>query len=167
VNAVHPSDALTDRPAAARALRAWVTLRRAANALTTVLETALDAEGLTESQFGVLEALRHLGPLHPCDLAKKILRTTGNLTLVLDQLERRGLVRRERGTTDRRFITVHLTDEGLALIDRVFPAHADRVAELFDEFMPEALERFGDDCKRLGLRAASRIATPAAEGAAR
>ena len=76
------------------------------------LNRPLAEAGLTESQFGVLEALLHLGPLHQRELAEKILRTNGNVTLVVDHLEKRGLVRRERGSADRRYIKVHLTDAG-------------------------------------------------------
>lgn len=143
----------------APALRAWVTLRRAATACTEALEADFTAWGLTESQFGVLEALRFKGPMHPCDLARTILRTSGNLTLVLDQLERRGLVRRERAASDRRFITVHLTDEGLALIDSCFPVHARRIAELFAVLSPEDLVRFSDLNRTVGRHAAGAAAT--------
>lgn len=139
------------------ALRTWVTLRRAANACAEALASELVDAGLTESQFGVLEALQHLGPLHPCDLAAKILRTTGNLTLVLDQLERRGLLRRERSASDRRYVTVHLTEAGATLIGELFPRHARRVAGLFSVFSPEACRQFGDACRTLGLHAAAHV----------
>ena len=77
---------------------------------------------LTLSQFSVLEALYHLGPLGQRLLAKKVLRSSGNLTLVIDNLERDGLVRRERGTRDRRMVTVHLTEHGQALIAKIMGA---------------------------------------------
>ncbi len=109
------------------ALRTFVKLVRAANALSTRLNGPLGEAGLTESQFGVLEALLHLGPLHQRELAAKILRTHGNVTLVVDQLEKRGLVRRQRGSADRRYIKVHLTDHGTALVSELFPAHAARL----------------------------------------
>src|SRR5437764_2070170 len=96
---------------------------RAAQSVGSRLNAVLDKAGLTESQFGVLEALYHLGPLHPCDLGAKLLCSSGNMTLVLDNLERSGLVRRQRGRADRRFITVHLTDAGRRLIAEVFPRH--------------------------------------------
>lgn len=154
-----PSDPLIP-PDTAPALRAWVTLRRAATACTEALEADLAALGLTESQFGVLEALRFKGPLHPCELARTILRTSGNLTLVLDQLERRGLVRRERAAADRRYVTVHLTDAGTALIESCFPAHARRIAELFAVLSPEELVRYGDLNRTVGRHAAAAAATP-------
>jgi MarR family 2-MHQ and catechol resistance regulon transcriptional repressor len=110
------------------AMNAWVKLARAANAVGSRLARRLAEQDLSESQFGVLDALYHLGPLHQCDLARKILRTTGNVTLVVDNLERRGLVQRQRGETDRRFVLVRLTAAGDELIRKVFPLHADAVA---------------------------------------
>lgn len=142
-------------PESRDALRAWIRLRRAVTACTEQLERQLADAGLTESQFGVLEALHHKGPMHPCDLARKILRSTGNLTLVLDQLEQRGLLRRERGAADRRYVTVHLTIEGTALVAELFPLHAADVATLFAVFTPDECRQFGDACRTLGLHAAT------------
>jgi len=60
--------------------------------------------GLTTPQFGVLEALHHLGSLSLGDLADKLLVTGGNITYVMDRLEERGLVERDRSTEDRRVV---------------------------------------------------------------
>ena len=109
------------------ALHTYIGLVRAASGLGARLNRSLSAAGLTESQFGVLEAL-HLGPLPQRGLAGKILRTHGNVTLVIDHLERRGLVQRQRAAADRRCIRVHLTEEGEALVRRLVPAHAARLA---------------------------------------
>lgn len=131
------------------ALRTFVKLVRAANALSGRLNRPLAEAGLTESQFGVLEALLHLGPLHQRELAVKILRTNGNVTLVVDHLEQRGLVRRERGSSDRRYIKVHLTDEGEALVKGLFPAHAARLAEELSVLSEDEQYELGRLCRRL------------------
>ena len=110
------------------ALRTFVRLVRTANALSARLHRPLAEVGLTESQFGVLEAILHLGPLAHRELAEKILRSNGNVTLVVDQLEKRELVRRERAGEDRRTVRVHLTDAGRSLVSNLFPAHAARLA---------------------------------------
>jgi MarR family 2-MHQ and catechol resistance regulon transcriptional repressor len=133
-----------------RALDAFIKLVRAANSVGTSLAAAYTDAGLTESQFGVLEALLHLGPLHPGDLAAKLLRSSGNLTLVLDNLEKRGLVRRERGTADRRFITVHLTPEGRSLIAGLFPRHVSDVVGRFGVLTAAEQEELGRLCRKLG-----------------
>jgi MarR family transcriptional regulator, 2-MHQ and catechol-resistance regulon repressor len=74
--------------------------------------------GLTIPQFGIMEALYHLGPLSLGELADKLLVSGGNVTYVMDRLEEQGLVYRQRSDLDRRVIEARLTDEGRALIDR-------------------------------------------------
>lgn len=130
-------------------LRTFVKLVRAANGLSARLNRPLSQAGLTESQFGVLEALHHVGPLHQRELAGKILRTHGNVTLVVDQLERQGLVRRERGSADRRFVRVHLTDAGTALVRELFPAHAARLAVEMSVLTQDEQRELGRLCRRL------------------
>jgi len=131
------------------AMNAWVKLARAAGTVGGRLARGLAAADLTESQFGVLDALHHLGPMHQCDLARKILRTTGNVTLVVDNLEKRGLVRRVRREDDRRFIQVELTTAGEELIRRVFPQHADAVATELGALAGDELRQLTQLCRRL------------------
>lgn len=131
------------------ALRTFVRLQRTATAVSSRVHHDLESHGLTESQFGVLEALLHLGPLQQTALAKRILRSHGNVTLVIDNLARRGLVRRERQADDRRCVQVHLTPEGEALVSGMFPAHAARVATAFDVLTPEEQRELATLCRRL------------------
>lgn len=91
----------------------------------------------------------HLGPQQQGELARRILRSTGNVTLVIDNLERRGLVRRERVAGDRRCIQVHLTPAGEALIAGIFPAHAARVAAAFTPLNEEEQRELARLCRRL------------------
>lgn len=137
-------------PEEVRALDALIKLYRAANSVGARLAPTLAEEGLTECQFGTLEALYHLGPLHQRALGEKLLRSGGNVTLVVDNLERRGLVRRERNLDDRRFVTVSLTDEGKRLIRRLFPRHVARVAAVFGALAPAEQEELGRLCRKLG-----------------
>ncbi len=131
------------------ALNTLVKLVRSAGALGTALAGPMAEQGLTESQFGILETLLHLGPQQQSVLADKILRTTGNVTQVIDKLEQRGLVRRERLAGDRRCILVHLTSAGEALIGDLFPAHAARVADAMDGLTPQEQRELGRLCRRL------------------
>jgi MarR family 2-MHQ and catechol resistance regulon transcriptional repressor len=131
------------------ALSTFVKMMRAANGLSARVHRPLAEAQLSESQFGVLEALLHLGPLHQRELAVKILRTHGNVTLVVDHLEKRGLVRRERGSTDRRYIKVHLTTKGELLVRGLFPAHAARLAEEMSVLSEAEQRELGRLCRRL------------------
>ena len=92
------------RSAEVRALDLLIKLSRSASALSDRLEEPLREQGFSASQFGLLEALLHLGPLEPCELGPKLLTSRPNVVLLVDQLERRGLVRRVPVAHDRRRI---------------------------------------------------------------
>jgi MarR family 2-MHQ and catechol resistance regulon transcriptional repressor len=141
-------------PEEVRALDTYIKLMRAAEAVSRRLSPLLAEAGLTESQFGTLEALYHLGPLHQRELGRKLLRSSGNITMVVDNLERRRLVRRERGVEDRRFITVHLTDAGRRLIARVFPRHAVNIVRELEILTPAEQDDLGRLCRKLGKQQA-------------
>ena len=114
------------------ALSVYVKLMRATNQTTSKIHGHLRDDNLTVSQFGVLEALYHLGPLSQSELGEKILKSNANLTTVVDSLERKTLVIRKRAEEDRRRVTVYLTKSGRELIARVFPRHAVIVAKAFE-----------------------------------
>ena len=80
-----------------RALNAYINLTRAVNTLDSALANELQAQGLTVSQFGTLEALYHLGPLCQHEIGDKLLKSGGNITMVIDNLEKRGWVKPARG----------------------------------------------------------------------
>lgn len=135
-----------------RALNTYTKLIRAAESVTGRVNRFMVAANLTISQFGVLEALLHKGPLCQRDIAVKILKSSGNITLVIDNLEKRGLVRRERDNDDRRYFTVHLTESGSELIGRVFAdVEAAIVAEMVVLSGSEQ-EQLGRLCKKLGMK---------------
>src|SRR5688572_18254603 len=108
------------------ALNALITLVRAAEAVGVNLHRDLGGKRLTSSQFGVLEALFHLGPLCQGELARKLLRSGASVTSVVEGLEKRGLLVRQRTDEDKRFVRVALTGKGRKLIQEIFPAHAAR-----------------------------------------
>lgn len=132
------------------ALDAYIKLVRAAESVSNRLHRHLDAHKLTVTQFGVLEALYHLGSMYQRELAEKLLKSGGNITLVIDNLEKRQLVKRDREVDDRRCISVSLTDAGKQLITEIFPIHvAAVVKELSILTLPEQ-EELGRLCRRLG-----------------
>lgn len=137
-------------PSERRALDAYIKLSRAANAVEARINRPLSDIGLSISQFGVLEALYHLGPLHQGDLAGKILKTSGNLTLVIENLAKRGLVERTRDPSDRRYVQISLTEKGRRLIDGIFPRHVGRVEAAFGELTADEQETLARLCRKLG-----------------
>jgi MarR family 2-MHQ and catechol resistance regulon transcriptional repressor len=135
-----------------RALNAYVKLMRASESVSARIHGHLADAGLTVSQFGVMEALFHLGPLSQGELAKKILKSSGNITMVIDNLEKRDLVRRERKADDRRFYAVQLTVEGRRLIGNVFPRHAAKIVAEMDALTRTEQEELSRLCRKVGLK---------------
>lgn len=133
------------------ALNAYVKLLRAAETLTVASQREFAKEKLTISQFGVLEALYHLGPMCQRDAAKKILKSTANITTVVDNLEKRALVERQRSSEDRRYIALHLTDEGRNLIGRIFPTHLQGIVNNLSALTIEEQQQLAHLCKKLGM----------------
>ncbi len=140
-----------------QALDAFVKLTRAADTMAAQVHRQLSAEGLTESQFGVLEVLYHLGPRHQCEIAAKLLKSGANMTTVLDNLERVGLIRRERDADDRRSMTIHLTAEGRQRIGELFPRHAAFIAGQMALLKSEEQHVLGTLCRKLGKGLADKI----------
>jgi MarR family 2-MHQ and catechol resistance regulon transcriptional repressor len=134
-----------------RALSTYVKLMRAAESITARVHKHLSTVGLTISQFGVLEAIYHLGPLSQRDLGQKILRSSGNITMVIDNLEKRRLVRRERNTSDRRIFIVHLTDEGQKLMHKIFPSHAALITNEMSVLNATDQKILGGLCRKVGM----------------
>lgn len=134
------------------ALNTYTKLMRAADSVTGRVGRTMSAAGLTISQFGVLEALHHKGPLCQRDIAAKILKSTGNITLVIDNLERQGLVKRERTSQDRRYLTVSLTAQGEALIGDVFTRVEAAIIAEMGALTAEEQTTLGQLCKKLGLK---------------
>ncbi|PIQ25353.1 MarR family transcriptional regulator [bacterium (Candidatus Blackallbacteria) CG17_big_fil_post_rev_8_21_14_2_50_48_46] len=137
-------------PAQIQALNAYINLTRSCETLDAQLNLALAEEGLTVSQFGVLEALLHLGPLCQKSLASKLLKSSGNITLVIDNLEKQDLVKRKRDSKDRRFITISLTPKGEALIQEIFPQHVDRITAQMGRLDSEEQDTLRTLCRKLG-----------------
>jgi MarR family 2-MHQ and catechol resistance regulon transcriptional repressor len=133
-----------------RALNALINLSRAANSVQTRLSAGLDRYGITTSQLGILEALFHLGPMCQRALGDKLLRSGGNITMVIDNLEKHGLVERVRQKEDRRMIMIHLTPKGRKLISRVLPLHAKDVVKEMSRLTASEQEELRRLCRKLG-----------------
>lgn len=133
-----------------RALDVYIKLLRAADSISARALEPIHEMGLTVTQFGVLEALWHLGSMTLSELAAKHLKSANNLTVVVDNLEKMGLARRERSATDRRVIFVHLTEDGAALIKQAFPPHVAAVKQLMAILSPCEQETLDGLLRKLG-----------------
>src|SRR5712664_16732 len=102
----------------------FLVLWKAARAVQTYAEKSITELALCGSDFAVLEALLHKGSLPVNEIGKKVLLTSGSITVAVDRLETKGLVERRAHGTDRRARIVHLTKQGKKLITRAYAKHA-------------------------------------------
>lgn len=132
------------------ALNAFININRAVNSIGTRISKNFQQKGLTESQFGVLEALLHLGPLYQKEIAEKLLVSSGNITMVIDNLEKRELVKRLRYQKDRRYFNIELTNKGKNLIKSIFPEHVKAIVREFETLTQEEQKVLRNLTRKLG-----------------
>ena len=142
----------------ALALRLWIALARAHNAVASRATADVARHGLTTAEFGVLEALYHKGPMLLNEVQRRILVSSGGITYLVDRLEKRGLVERRDCPGDRRARLAALTPEGEALLAGIFPHHAATIRD--------ALRGLGADEKRDAIRLLRALQDGAGEPAA-
>lgn len=114
-------------PAERGALDIFIKLNRATAAVNKAIHQPLRSAGITDIQFGILDALYFGGPLSVSGLAEKNLCTQNSISTVVDTMERNGLVQRDRSRADRRVVTVSLTLGGEETFRSLWPEHVDRI----------------------------------------
>ncbi len=133
------------------ALTLWVKLSRAFAVVNKKVTEDIKKYGLTEPQFGVLECLGHLGQLSIGELKKKQLVSAGNMTVVVDNLEKEGLVERSREPENRRVVKVQLTAKGIQKFDEIFLSHAKFITQLVSVLTEKEQSDLAKLLKKLGL----------------
>src|SRR6267154_578558 len=103
---------------------AWLVMMKAMRALTRYAAAGIEETGLGLSDFGVLEALLHKGPLPVNNIGPIVDLTPGSISIAVDRLFAKGLVSRVESAEDRRVRIVALTARGKALIDSAFRKHS-------------------------------------------
>jgi MarR family 2-MHQ and catechol resistance regulon transcriptional repressor len=135
----------------------FLVLWKAARAVEAYAENSITELEMCGSDFAVLEALLHKGPLPINEIGKKVLLTSGSITVAVDRLESKGFVERRASGTDRRARIVHLTKDGRELITRVYANHASDMERLaaasLNRAERETLIRL---LKKIGYEAAAR-----------
>ena len=135
-----------------QALNTFIKLIRSGESINSKLNLLLSEFGMTESQFGVLDALYHLGPLKQKELGKKIFKSGGNITMVIDNLEKQDLVKRKRGEKDRRHYKIHLTKQGEKKIIDVLPHVVKFIKKHFEILNVEEQKELERLCRIIGLQ---------------
>lgn len=144
-------DAKSDRVSGTRL---WLLLMKSYHAMLAYAAETLKDSGLGDSDFRVLEALLHKGPLAVNELGPRVFLTPGSISVAVDRLYKQGLVTRTEDRKDRRIRRVDLTPRGRRVIERVFAAHARRMDALAADLPAKERRRLADSLKLLGRRAA-------------
>src|SRR5437660_8928962 len=145
----------------------FLVLWKAARAVEAYAEKSISELEMCASDVAVLEALLHKGPLPVNEIGKKVLLTSGSITVAVDRLETKGLVERRAHGTDRRARIVHLTKTGKKLITRAYADHAADMERLASASLTraerKALIRL---LKKIGYEAAGALEQSEDEGTA-
>ena len=146
------------------ALNLWVVLARSYAAVAAHASAHAASHGLTGTEFGILEALYHKGDMLLGELQRKLLVSSGGITYLVDRLTEKGLVERRDCPEDRRARYAALTRKGTALLDQIFPEHAETIARALEGLSLEEQQRSAKVLKALGHYAAE---LPVGEAAAK
>lgn len=148
------SKMLTD-PALERALKLWVVLARSYGAVSTHSKRDIARHDLTGGEFAVMEALYHGGPMLLGEVQRKILISSGGITYLVDRLQEKGFVERRPCQEDRRALYAHLTPQGSARMEEIFPPHARCIQKAVSGLNAEEQEQAIQLLRKLGLAAAA------------
>jgi MarR family 2-MHQ and catechol resistance regulon transcriptional repressor len=138
--------------------RLWLVLARAYGSMVHYIEGSIAAQCLGLSDFMVLEALLHKGPLTISAIGEKVLLASASMTSAIDRLEKRGLVRRKTCDSDRRIRFIELTDSGKALIEEIYARHEKDLEAVIGELHDEERRVIYGGLKKIGL--AAKVAVP-------
>lgn len=108
-----------------------IILQRAAKTINSKVGKDFRDKGLTASQFSVLDVLYTKGEMRICELIKKVLSTSGNMTVVIKNMEQRGWLYRNISETDKRAFIVGLTEKGKKLFESVLPEHRSEIERTY------------------------------------
>ena len=128
-------------------------LWKAAKAVEKVDRESIDQTGLGLSDFTIMEALLHKGPLTINQIGQKVLLTSGSMTAAVNRLERKGLVKRIQDASDGRFFHVHLTKRGREVINDAFHRHQQNLEKIAEVLTADERSELMRLLKKLGFHA--------------
>ena len=128
-------------------------LGRAAKAIERVDRDSIADTGLNPSDFSILEALLHKGPLPINTIGEKVLLTSGSMTAAANRLEKKGFIKRIQDPSDGRCFHLHLTKTGRRLIKKAFDRHARNLEKLADALNDEERSELVRLLKKMGRHA--------------
>lgn len=132
------------------ALDLYIALSRASQWINAHADRDIRQHGLNRTEFGVLELLYHKGAQPLQQIGGKVLMSSGNITYVVDKLEKKGLVARRASKEDRRLIYAEVTEAGCKFIEEVFPTHASVIEQASSGLTDEEKQAASELLKKLG-----------------
>ncbi len=133
-------------------LKVVIGISRANQAIQKHSAVTFKEGGLTTAQFAVLEALYHKGTLTIQEIINSILSTGGNMTVVINNLEKEKLVERLVNPEDKRSSLIEITGKGKKIIEGIFPNHLQSLKEEFQVLTKEEKQTLIAILKKLGTR---------------
>jgi MarR family transcriptional regulator, 2-MHQ and catechol-resistance regulon repressor len=131
-------------------LKLITVLSRCLQSINKMENPVITESGLTMAQFGVMEIIYHLGPQRICSIIEKTLSSGGNMTVVIDNLEKQKLISRVPDPNDRRATLIELTNTGLEKISKLFPDHLKNLSKTLSVLSSEEKKQLIDLAKKLG-----------------
>ena len=118
-------------------LRAHIELSRSLTKIRAKETSWLGDRDLTLPQFGILESLYHLGMLTVGQITTLTLSTPGNITVVIKNLQSKGLINAKPSEEDRRIKILEITEKGSSIIQSIFPSHVENLSGWYDKALSE------------------------------
>ncbi|GEN56625.1 HTH-type transcriptional regulator MhqR [Halolactibacillus alkaliphilus] len=131
-------------------LKLFVVLSKAYRSVSDQVANDIRSKGLNTTDFGVLELLYHSGDQPLQKIGDKILLASGSITYVVDKLEKKGLMKRTQSEKDRRVTYASITEEGIALLNAIFPDHWKQIERITDGLTEEEKQQAITLLKKLG-----------------
>jgi len=128
-------------------------LGKASKAIERIDRESVADTGLNPSDFMIMEALLHKGPLPINTIGKKVLLTSGSMTAAVNRLEKKGLIKRIQDPGDGRRFYVHLTRPGLDVIKRAYAAHKKNLEKITKVLSSEEADELVRLLKKIGYHA--------------
>ncbi|WP_442954799.1 MarR family winged helix-turn-helix transcriptional regulator [Paenibacillus sp. SYP-B4298] len=135
------------------ALSLFIALSRASQWVNAHVDRDIKSMGLNRTEFGVLELLYHKGEQPIQQIGEKVLMSSGNITYVVDKLEKKELARRRACTVDRRLTYAEITEKGKQFIEEVFPGHVDIIQRAVSGLTEQEQQQAAKLLKKLGKSA--------------
>lgn len=134
-------------------LKLFVVLSKAYRSVSDQVANDIRSKGLNTTDFGVLELLYHSGDQPLQKIGDKILLASGSITYVVDKLEKKGLIKRTQSEKDRRVTYASITEEGVALLNAIFPDHWKQIEHITDGLTEDEKRQAITLLKKLGAYA--------------